>query len=880
MTDSATPTTIYLQDYTPPAFLIDAVDLRFELAEDSTRVDSKLQIRRNPGAEHSVDLVLDGQDLVLDSIQINNAPVSPEGYILSAEQLRIFEVPEHFVLELSTTIEPQNNTALEGLYKSSGNFCTQCEAEGFRNITWFLDRPDVMSVYTTTIIADQKRYPILLSNGNKIDQGITDDQRHYVRFHDPFPKPTYLFALVAGDLACIRDQFTTRSGRDVALEIYVQHHNTDRCGHAMDSLKKAMLWDEDVYGLEYDLDTYMIVAVDDFNMGAMENKGLNVFNTKYVLARPDTATDADFANIEGVIAHEYFHNWTGNRVTCRDWFQLSLKEGLTVFRDQQFSADMGSPAVKRIEDVRILRGHQFAEDAGPMAHPIRPDAYAEINNFYTVTIYNKGAEVIRMLHTLLGADGFRRGLDLYFERHDGQAVTTEEFVNALEAANDIDFTQFRRWYNQAGTPRVRVATRYDSEQETFTVDLEQSCPKTPGQCEKEPFHIPLKLALLDSQGQEIPLCSDDPNFANDLFQLKVPQHSLSFKQVTDAPTLSIGRGFSAPVILEIDRDITELAKLLAHETDPFNRWDAAQSLSVSVLLTLVEQHQTGIELSLPEQYLQAFSETLLNRNEDKALIASALGLPAENYLADQMPVIDVDAIHHACQFLRRELAQQLGESLSKVLHDNSSNQPYAFTPQAVARRSLKNLCLGYLMHLDDSEINTICMSQLESSDNMTDSLAALAFFANSNSAQRDDALNLFEQRWVDDPLVMDKWFMVQATSRLPGTLERVKSLLGHRAYDALNPNRIRSLVSAFCHANPIHFHMLSGEGYQFLTDRVLQHDQENPQIAAHMLGAFSRWRKFPTDRQALMSAELERIFSSPKLSNDSREITAKILGRA
>ena len=565
-------------------------------------------------------------------------------------------------------------------------------------------------------------------------------------------------------------------------------------------------------------------------------------------------------------------------MTCRDWFQLSLKEGLTVFRDQQFSADMGSKAVKRIQDVRILRSHQFAEDAGPMAHPVRPEAYAEINNFYTVTIYNKGAEVIRMIHTLLGATGFRRGLDLYFERHDGQAVTTEDFVRAMEDANSIDLGQFRNWYTQAGTPRLRVTSCFDPERHTCTLILEQSCAETPGQSDKAPFHIPLRLALLDAQGRELPLHSTDPDFHDGLLQLKQARRSIRFDQLEQAPSLSIGRGFSAPVILDIERDNQQLAALMAHETDPFNRWDAAQSLALRVILDRVKQYQQGEDLLLPAPFVEAFLQTLCQRDADRALIATALSLPEENYLADQMAEIDVDGIHRARLFVRQDLATQLREPLWEVLHANTSNQPYEFTPQAVAQRSLKNLCLGYLMELADTESIEFCMSQLENADNMTDSLAALVHFANADTPHRETALELFEQRWLDEPLVMDKWFAAQATSRLPGTLERVKALLRHPAYAAHNPNRIRSLIGAFCHANPVHFHSAGGEGYRFLADRVLQLDQENPQIAAHLLVAFSRWRKFPEARKGLMHGELERVLGFARLSKDSREVAARILG--
>ena len=609
------PPTTYLKDYSLPPYLVDEVALRFELDEESTRVGARLQIRRNPDAPGGKrHIVLDGVGLALDSARLDGEPLDRSHYVIDDETLRIHAVPDCFTLELETRLRPQDNTALEGLYKSKAIFCTQCEAEGFRKITWFPDRPDVMSRYTTTIIADPGRYPVMLSNGNLEDQGETDDGRRWVRWEDPFPKPSYLFALVAGDLACIEDSFQTRSGRQVKLQIFVEHHNADKCGHAMSALKKAMRWDEDVYGREYDLDVYMIVAVDDFNMGAMENKGLNVFNSKYVLARPETATDADFANIEGVIAHEYFHNWTGNRVTCRDWFQLSLKEGLTVFRDQEFSSDTFSRPVKRIQDVRTLRTYQFAEDAGPMAHPVRPDSYIEISNFYTVTVYDKGAEVIRMIHTLLGTDRFRKGMDLYFERHDGEAVTTDDFVRAMEDANGFDLANFRLWYTQAGTPEVRVEGDYDANAKTYSLTLTQHCPPTPGQSEKSPMHIPLRVALLDREGETLE-CELDVDggrriVTESILELAQSEKTFCFHDVERQPTVSIGRGFSAPVKISIDRDDDDLAFLLSKESDPFNRWDAAQELVGKVLFRLIERHQNGEPLELNGSFIDAFAETL------------------------------------------------------------------------------------------------------------------------------------------------------------------------------------------------------------------------------------------------------------------------------
>ena len=870
------PSAIRLADYTAPPFLIERTRLHVDLGHEHTRVRSTLEVRRNPHAAATPDLTLDGQDLPLLGARIDGVQVPSARITLTPEQLVLRDVPQHFVLELETSIKPQENTALEGLYKSAGTFCTQCEAEGFRRITWFADRPDVMSIFTTTITAEQDRYPVLLSNGNATERGELADARHFVTWHDPFPKPAYLFALVAGDLACVQSRFTTRSGREVTLLIYVEHHNRERCDHAMASLEKAMRWDEEVYGLEYDLDTYMIVAVDDFNMGAMENKGLNVFNSKYVLASPDTATDLDFANIEGVIAHEYFHNWTGNRVTCRDWFQLSLKEGLTVFRDQEFSSDVGSRALKRIQDVRILRAHQFAEDAGPMAHPVRPDAYIEISNFYTVTIYNKGAEVIRMMHTILGAAGFGKGMRLYFERHDGQAVTTEDFVRAMEDANGADLTQFRRWYTQAGTPRIKVRPTFDAATGRLLVDLEQHCPATPGQDSKQPLHVPLRFALLDADGQVLTRAPQGARVTGDVLHLTEARSQVVFEDLSRAPVLSIGRGFSAPVKIQIERSDEQLAFLMAHEDDPFNRWDAAQGFALKVLLALAEGRERA--RAIPAAFIDAFAHTLDEHTSDKALIAEALALPSESYIADQMRVVDVDAIHDARQRLTRTLARELQESLQRVMMDNHANEPYRFTPQAVGQRALKNLCLGYLMELEDPGVRRVCVAQLQNADNMSDQLAALQMLAGSATPERDEALALFEKRWRDDPLVLDKWFTAQATSRLGDTLERVRSLLEHPRFDLRNPNRVRALVGAFCSANPIRFHARDGDGYRFLGEQLLAIDPANPQLAARLLGAFARWRRFDTQRQGLMRAQLERVLAAPGLSRDCYEVASKTLG--
>ncbi len=877
-----TPKTIRLKDYTPAPFLIENVDLRFELGAETTLVRSTLTLVRNPAfGSPREDLVLDGLELELDSIGIDDTPIGDHRYRLDDASLTVFAVPDSFTLQTCARLHPRANTSLEGLYTSSGNFCTQCEAQGFRKITWFLDRPDVMSRYTTTIIADRDRYPVLLSNGNPVDDGKLDGNRHWVRWQDPFTKPSYLFALVAGDLACVEDRFTTRSGRGIALKIYVEKHNADKCGHAMASLKKAMRWDEEVYGLEYDLDIYMIVAVDDFNMGAMENKGLNVFNSKYVLAKPETATDGDFANVEGVIAHEYFHNWTGNRVTCRDWFQLSLKEGLTVFRDQQFSADMTSPAVKRIEDARVLRTHQFAEDAGPMAHPVRPDSYIEISNFYTVTIYNKGAEVIRMMHTLLGADGFRKGMDLYFQRHDGQAVTTEDFVAAMEDANGEDLSQFRLWYSQAGTPAVKVGGDYDQESKTYTLTLSQSCPPTPGQPSKQPFHIPLRLGLLDSSGRDMRLELEGSSGApvdELVLSLTGSEQRFRFSNLPEAPAISIARGLSAPVTVDAERGDAALAFLAGHDSDAFNRWDAAQELAAATIMRQVDNHRGGRELSLDAAFVQSFARTLAEQRLDRALIAEALMLPSEPYLADRMRTIDVEAIHAARQSIRRGLARQLEEDFRQVYRANLSNQAYRYDAESAGRRSLKNLCLSYLMEAGDAQSRDWCMSQFLHSDNMTDVLAALVCFTQTDCPEREQAIAEFHQRWKHDTLVLDKWFSLQAMSRLPGTLAAVEKLMEHPAFDLKNPNKVRSLIGAFCLGNQVRFHHAGGAGYRFLAERVIQIDAINPQVAARLMTGFSRWRKFDTTRQGLMKSELEHVLGTDRLSKDVYEIASKTLG--
>ncbi|MCP5152271.1 MAG: aminopeptidase N [Chromatiales bacterium] len=878
---SSAPAAIRLEDYTAPAYLVDEVELRFELDPKSTVVRTRLAMRRNPQHPAGADCILDGRELRTEGVWLDGEAVGEQRVTIEPERLVLRDPPERFELSTVVRIAPADNTSLEGLYTSHGNFCTQCEAEGFRKITWYPDRPDVMARYRTTIVGDPDRYPVMLSNGNPVSRETLADGRVAVTWEDPFAKPSYLFALVAGNLACVEDTFVTRSGREVTLRIYVEPHNRDRCDHAMASLKKSMRWDEEVYGLEYDLDIFMIVAVDDFNMGAMENKGLNVFNSKYVLARPETATDLDHAAIEGVIAHEYFHNWTGNRVTCRDWFQLSLKEGLTVFRDQEFSADMTSRAVKRVQDVRLLRTHQFAEDAGPMAHPVRPDSYIEISNFYTVTIYNKGAEVIRMIHTIVGPEGFRRGMDLYIQRHDGQAVTTEDFVRAMEDANGVDLGQFRRWYTQAGTPEVTARGEHDPATATYRLTLTQRCAPTPGQPEKAPFHIPLRLALLDESGCELPLqVRDHPQLTGTegVVHLDRPQQVVVFERIARRPVLSIGRGFSAPVRLTVERDDAERAFLMGSDTDPFNRWDAAQDYALDVMLRLIAAEQAGEQPAPPAAFVEAFGRTLTDDTLDRALVAEALALPAESYVADRMSIIDPDAIHAVRRRLRRHLAEALRDGLERGYRANRSDAPYRFDAESAGRRSFKNLCLAYLVELEAPEPRQWCLAQFRGADNMTDGLGAIGCLIGLDTPERDQALAEFETRWRDDPLVMDKWFALQAMSPRADALSEVRRLMAHPVYDPRNPNRVRSLVGAFCHGNQVRFNDASGAGYAFLTEQVLEIDPRNPQIAARLLGAFARWRKLDPARRGLVQSQLERILGTPKLSKDTYEVASKTLG--
>jgi len=875
-----TPHPIYRKDYTPPDFLIDNVDLQFELGEETTRVRAVLSLRRNPAVtDRTRPLVLQGQDLALKSVRLDGTVLSPSDYQLSADSLTLPNLPDVCRLETLVEIRPQENTSLSGLYKSSGNFCTQCEAEGFRHITYFLDRPDVMTRFSTTIIAEAQRYPVLLSNGNRISQEILADGRQQVRWEDPFLKPSYLFALVAGQLHCHAGEFITSSGRRVRLEIWVEPQNIDKCQHALLSLQKAMRWDEEVYGLEYDLDTYMIVAVSDFNMGAMENKGLNVFNAKFVLARADTATDEDYEDIEGVIAHEYFHNWTGNRVTCRDWFQLTLKEGLTVFRDEQFTADMTSAATKRIKEVKLLRMNQFEEDQGPMAHPIRPDSYIEMSNFYTVTVYSKGSEVIRMIHTLLGAAGFRKGMDLYFQRHDGQAVTCDDFRAAMADANQLDLQQFERWYDQAGTPLLEAEGRYDASLQRYSLRLRQS-PSKPGLVENwQPWQIPVAVGLLSPDGAdfECRLVGAAHPQTTHVLTLSACEQVFEFEAVPSPPVLSILRNFSAPVKLQLSRSLREWAFLMAHDSDTFNRWDAGHTLAQTVLLGLAADWAAGRPLVLDAAFADAFIKVLEDPTLDGSIKALMLDLPEERLLAQQQAVVDVAALYAAREFLRQALAQRFETAWRRIYHAQATEAPYCYDKPAVDQRQLKNRALDYLVALQRPDTAALALHQFSAADNMTDVQAALSSLANIPGHARDTALQAFYDKWRHDPLVLDKWFAIQAQARLPDTLARVEALAQHPDFSWKNPNRVRALVGVFSTRNPVCFHAENGRGYQFLTEQVLALDALNPQIAARMAAAFNQWRRYDATRQQLIQAQLERILAKPGLSKDVYEIVSKSL---
>ncbi|QWV92991.1 aminopeptidase N [Geomonas oryzisoli] len=873
--------TIHQKDYQVPDYLVDTVELSFDLSPEDTRVLSRLAIRSNHDRSSGVrPLVLDGEELTLLSLKLDGVELEQGSYRVDDSCLVLPDPPERFVLEVTTRINPKENSALSGLYASGPMLCTQCEAEGFRRITYFTDRPDVMAVYTVTLRAYRAACPVLLANGNLVEKGDLPDGRHFAVWHDPFKKPSYLFAVVAGDLVHIADRFTTMSGRQVQLEIYVEERNKDKCEHALRSLMHAMRWDEEQFGREYDLDTYMVVAVDDFNMGAMENKGLNVFNSRYVLASPESATDDDYQAIEEVIGHEYFHNWTGNRITCRDWFQLSLKEGLTIFRDQEFSADMQSRPVKRIADVKSLRSAQFPEDAGPLAHPVRPESYVEINNFYSMTVYHKGGEVIRMLQTLLGREAFRAGMDLYFERHDGQAVRVDEFVQAMADAGKRDLSQFMLWYDQAGTPVLTVRDEFRAGDGSYTLTVTQSCPSTPGQPEKKPFHIPLVMGLLDRAGAELPLRlagETEPAGTSRTVELRQETETFTFVGLKERPVPSLLRNFCAPVKLDYPYRDEDLDLLMTSDSDPFVRWEAGQVQAVKLIMGLIGDIQAGREARVKESFIESFRRLLCDDRQDRAFLAEALTLPTESYLAEQMQVIDPDAIHQARELVRATVGEQLAAELSAAREACAARAPYRPDDGLAGCRRLKNLSLSYLMAAGGQQAIDACMAQFKSADNMTDSLGALSALANCACPEREEALASFYQRWRDDRGVIDKWFILQAASRLPDTMDRVLALLDHPDFDLRNPNRVRSLVGAFSQGNQVRFHDAGGRGYRFLGDQILRLNGINPQIAARMLTPFSRWRRFDANRQELMKKELERILAEPGLARDVYELAAKSL---
>ncbi len=875
------PTIHQRLDYRPPDYIVDTVHLEFQLEESRTRVRARLAVhRREDLLGDPPPFVLSGENLELCGVWLDGGELSQSEYVVSDEELSVASVPARFEFETQVEINPLANEALSGLYCSGSIFCTQCEAMGFRRITYFPDRPDIMARYTTVIEADAERYPVLLSNGNCVADEALEGGRRRVIWEDPFPKPSYLFALVAGDLRCYPGSFTTMSGRDVKLEIWVEPQNIDRCEYALASLQNAMKWDEEVFGREYDLDIYMIVAVNDFNMGAMENKGLNVFNSKYVLADPESASDDDCLGIEGVIGHEYFHNWTGNRVTCRDWFQLTLKEGLTVFRDQLFSADMTSHAVKRIADVNTLRVAQFAEDAGPMAHPIRPESYISMDNFYTATVYNKGAEVIRMLHTLLGADGFRNGSDLYFERHDGQAVTCDDFVAAMEDANEFDATRFKRWYSQSGTPLIEAEGRYDEGAQEYTLSLRQSNPAPVEVEAREPLHIPIAMGLLGRDGGDLPLVSEHARVLSHggcLIELTEAQQNFSFSGISEPPVPSLLRGFSAPVRLRMKREPEDLAFLMAHDSDSFSRWEAGQELATRLLLSLSDRARTGEDLESDALFSEAFRKLLSDPDLDNSLKALALSLPAEKVLGQECEVIHVDALFEAREFLRCSLAQEHQVLLLEIYHDLAVCNPEGSDKDAMAARHLKNVVLAYLVSQNTPEMTHLASQQFGSARNMTDSQASLSLLADVGGREAQEALAQFYERWKHDPLVLDKWFSVQALSRSSDTLERVVALSQHPDFSLKNPNRLRSLVGSFCAGNQVRFHTESGAGYRFLADAVTSVDAFNPQMAARLVSQFNQWKRFDEDRRALMQESLEGIAGRKDLSKDVFEIVERAL---
>jgi len=858
--NAALPTVTRRDAYRPPEWRVPEIALDFDLDPVATRVRARLEVVR--AVADAGPLRLDGGGLTPISVRIDGA--ESNRWSLEKGALVIALDGERHIVETEVEIAPERNTQLMGLYASGGLLCTQCEAEGFRRITFFPDRPDILSRYRVRMTADRGRYPVLLANGDPVASGDLADGRHWAEWHDPYPKPCYLFAMVAGDLVANRATFTTMEGRAVQLGIWVRASDLPKTDHALTALQTAMKWDEDVYGRAYDLDVFNIVAVDDFNFGAMENKGLNIFNSRYILADPDTATDYDYDAIAAVVAHEYFHNWSGNRVTCRDWFQLSLKEGFTVFRDQQFSADQGSAAVKRIEDVRALRAAQFPEDAGPLAHPIRPESYIEISNFYTATIYNKGAEVIRMMATILGPESFRAGTDLYFDRFDGTAATCEDFVASMEAASSVDLAQFRLWYSQAGTPKVTVSLQHDPAARAATLTLSQSVAPTPGQPVKAPMVLPIRLKLFGGE-------SGQPIGDERLVLMTQPEQTIDFTGVDEPPLLSINRQFSAPVTIETDRSATELAKLSAHDDDPFARYEAMQQLMLDTLVASVASGRGD-----HSAVIAAVHETLRSPALDPAFIAEAVLLPSEAFIGDQLPVVDPDAVFRAREALRRDLGKALEAEWRAAHARATATGAFEYAPEAKGLRRLKSVALGYIAASGAGDAADIAFRQFEAADNMTDRQSALSTLANGKSNTRIAALDIFYNRYSDNPLVLDKWFSTQALSSRDDTLDNVVELARHRDFTLTNPNRARALVGAFS-VNQRAFHAADGRGYRFVADQLIALDRINPQTAAKLLPPLGRWKRFTPDRAALMRAELQRILAAPGLSRDSYEQASRSL---
>jgi len=876
----ATSATVYLKDYTVPDFFIPEVELDISMFEDDAVVRAKLAVERNnAAAEPAAPLRLDVDELTLEAVVLDGITIAPDRYILDERHLTIANVPDRFELVTVSRIYPQKNTKLMGIYSSSTGFFSLCEAEGFRRITPFLDRPDVTARYTVTLHANRERYPVLLANGNLIAQGEEGEGRHWATWRDPFPKPSYLFAVVAARLDQRGDTFLTRSGKKVLLQFFVEPGKLEQGIFALEALKKAMKWDEETYGLEVDLDQYSLVAVGDFNAGAMENKGLNIFNTKLVLARPDISTDFDFSFIDRTVAHEYFHNWTGNRVTCRDWFQLSLKEGLTVFREEQYAGDVYSGPVVRIQKVRQLRSSQFPEDGGPMAHAVRPQSYQQISNFYTNTVYAKGAEVVRMIHTLVGMRNFRKGIDLYFQRHDGHAVTTDDFVRAMQDASGTDLTQFKLWYDQSGTPRLDIRDRYDPTSQIYELSVTQSCPPTPGQPEKLPFHLPLTIGLLGADGRDTPLQLEGepaPQGTSRVLSLRQEKTIFRFTNVPAPPVPSLGRNFSAPVIINYPYSDNALLYLLTFDSDPFNRWEAGQRLALKLLLQALADRQAAREVRFPDFLADAFACVLADGLKDPAFAAEALALPLEVDIAEKLAVIDPDAVHQVRLAMRRFLALRLKTALRKTY--DACTIVGSYSPDAVSagRRALRNLCLAYLMELDEAESRRLCVAQLQHADNMTDALAALTALANCDCPEREPALEEFYAKWRNEPLVVDKWLGVEAASRLPGTLARVKELTSHPAFTLRNPNKVYALLGSFG-ANQVNFHKEDGSGYSFMGEQIRALDPINPQVAARMARNFERWKRFEPSRRALMKSLLEQAMAIDGLSKESTEVLGKVL---